>query len=102
MIARPTTVVLALWLLMALMLVSIASNAAHFSPWEFLIPNPDPVSWIMPALLVGPLFLLALTRRMSARPAARVAWGLATLLVGLIAAIALSFHPSAYLGNLYV
>lgn len=54
--ARTVTV---LWLVIAAMIVALATNAAHFSPWEFIIPGTDPWTWLAPlALFATPLLLL--------------------------------------------
>src|SRR3569623_1528223 len=51
-----------LWLVVATIIVLFAENAAHFSPWEFIIPGTDPWTRLAPLALFGsPLLLLVST-----------------------------------------
>ena len=98
MSARLTGSLVALWLLLAVLILTIAFNAAHFSVWEFVIPASDPLSWISPSLLFGPPLLIAVAYRVSPRVAKLVGWALATVLGLLVAAILVLFS-SAFLGS---
>jgi hypothetical protein len=99
MSARLTWLVLGLWLLLTLLLVSIALRAAHFSAREFLLPGRDPLTWIIPSLLILPPLFLAALQRAPSRLAGPSGWALAALLGASIAAIFTFFSPSAYLGG---
>lgn len=99
MSARATGLAVALWAVLAVLLVSIAFNARHFSSWEFLIPTAEPLSWIIPTLLAGPPLLLALARRTRPGLSTPIACSLAIVLGGVIAAIIVLFSPTAYLGT---
>ena len=97
--ARLTGTVLLLWLFLALLVVSIAFNSAHFSAWELLIPASDPASWVAPSLLIGPPLLAAVVHRASPRVSSVMGWALAIILALLVVAIFALFSPSAYLGS---
>jgi hypothetical protein len=99
MSGRLAGLVVALWLIAAILAVSIAARAAHFSVWEFFLPGADPLTWIVPGLLFLPPLLLLALRRARPRVAAASGWVLAALLVGVVAATLLVFSPSAYLGG---
>ena len=92
--ARLTGMVLTLWLVSALLILSIAFNAAHFSPWEFLIPANDPVSWVAPSLLIGPPLLVAVAFRTSPRAARLTGWALAIILGLFVVAMFALFSPA--------
>ena len=97
--ARLTGTVLLLWLLLVLLVVSIAFNAAHFSPWEFFVPASDPVSWVAPSLLIGPPLLIAVAYRASPQVSRLLGWALAIILGLVVVTILALFFPSAYLGS---
>ena len=91
--------ILILWLLVAALITSIALNAAHFSPWEFIVPTGDPVTWIAPILLVVPAIFLVIARTGRSKIRTSIAATIAALLALVIVAIFVLFSPSAYLGS---
>jgi hypothetical protein len=97
--ARLTGTVLVLWLFLALLVVAVAFNAAHFSPWEFFIPASDPMSWVAPSLLIGPPLLVAVAHRASPQVSRLMGWALTIILGLVVVAIFALFFPSAYLGS---
>ncbi|HSI18383.1 MAG TPA: hypothetical protein VK980_11470 [Sphingomonas sp.] len=96
--ARFTGSLLALWLVLALLILVIAFNAVHFSVWEFVIPAADPLTWISPSLLFGPPLLIAMAHRASPRVSRLVGWALAIIL-GMIVVAILVLFSSAFLGS---
>jgi len=98
MSARFTGSLVTLWLVLTLLILVIAFNAAHFSVWEFIIPGSDPLSWISPSLLLGPPLLIAMAHRASPRVSKLVGWALAIIL-GLIVVAILVLFSSAFLGS---
>jgi|SRR3954466_7296809 hypothetical protein len=97
--ARLNGVILILWLLLAALILSIAFNAAHFSPWEFVIPTGGPVTWISPTLLFGPPLFLLITRAGRFKVPPAFSWVVAAILALVIVAIFVVFSPCAYLGS---
>jgi hypothetical protein len=96
---RLTGLVVALWLILALLIAFIGSHAAHFSAREFVVPQrDDPVSWISTSLLYAPPILLAIAHSVPRRVSAILKWALAATLVVVIASAFAVFSPSAYLG----
>jgi hypothetical protein len=96
---RLNGLILILWLLLAALIASIAMNAAHFSPWEFVFPTVDPVTWISPTLLVGPPLFLIIARTAPSKIPTAFAATVAAILALVIVAIFVLFSPSAYLGS---
>ena len=88
-----------LWVLTSILIVSIAFNVAHFSPFEFLVPSPNPIGWPVPLLLLLPPFLIIILRRTQSRIATGIGWTIAALLSGIIVTTFAVFDPSAYLGS---
>ena len=74
---------LALWLLMVVLGLFLASNDPHSTPsLEILIPRSDPLTWIVPGVVVGPPLLLAIALRAPATLASWLAWSVVAALVG--------------------
>ena len=72
--------VMVMWLVVAAMVALVAANAAHFSPWEFIIPGPDLWTWLAPLALFGTPLLLLLSL-VASKPRARgLAWAALALL----------------------
>lgn len=65
---RLTAVTVTVWLTVWAGLMVILANAPHFSPWDLILPGPDPVSWIAPGALVIPPILLFSARFVSRLP----------------------------------
>ena len=63
-----------LWLGIAGTIVVVAQNVAHFSPWEFIIPGPDPWTWLAPLALFGTPLLLAISITVSRSFARWLIW----------------------------
>lgn len=87
-------VVTVLWLLIAAMVIIVATNAPHFSPWEFIIPGPDPWTWLAPLALFGtPLALLA--SKLVSKPLARgFTWAaLGLLMLPILGAMTMIIFP---------
>jgi len=69
-----------LWLVVVAMVAIVAANAAHFSPWEFIIPGPDVWTWLAPLALFGTPFLLLLSLVASKSWARGLTWAALGLL----------------------
>jgi hypothetical protein len=97
--ARLNGLVLILWLCTTALIISIAINAAHFTPWELLVPQKDPVTWIAPILIFVPPLILKAFMGSASKVRSTVALGLSALLTLALVAIFVAFSPSAYLGS---
>jgi len=83
-----------LWLVMATIIVLFAENAAHFSPWEFIIPGTDPWTWLAPLALFGSPLLLLVSKVVSKPLASGLIWvALALLTLPLLGVSALIIFP---------
>jgi hypothetical protein len=97
--ARLNGLVLILWICTTALIISIAINAAHFSPWELLVPQQDPATWIAPALIFIPPLILKAFMGSATRLRSSVALMLSALLTLALVATFVLFAPSAYLGS---
>jgi len=82
-----TQLALILWLVLGALLVFLVMNAAHFSPWELVIPSSDPFSWVMPGLIFSPPLLLTVGAFMPSNRGRLLAGIVATLLALVLLAI---------------
>lgn len=87
-------IVTTIWLVLAALIVVFATNAAHFSPWEFIIPGPEPWTWLAPLALFGTPLLLLISRVVSIWYARGLVW-IALLLLALpvLGILALAMFP---------
>lgn len=95
-----TATVASLWLMLALIILLVATSAPHFSPLEFIIPQlGNPVSLISSTLLYGPPVLLAVAHLSPPNVSKTMLWVLATVLALAVAAIFVVPIASAILRN---
>ena len=92
---RLSSVAIVLWLTLAAAIALFASDAAHFSPWEFIIPGPDPWTWLSPLAIVGCPLLLLISRTATSKSfAVGLRWcALALLTLPVLGILALVMFP---------
>jgi hypothetical protein len=69
-----------LWLIAATIIVVFAENAAHFSPWEFIVPGRELWTWLAPLALFGTPLLLLVSRVAAKSLAPGLTWAALVLL----------------------
>lgn len=90
-----SSVVIILWLTLVAAIAFFASDAAHFSPWEFILPGPDPWTWLSPLALVGSPLLIFIARTTTSNSfAVGLRWfALALLTLPVLGLLALVIFP---------
>ena len=94
--SRMFAIVTTLWLTFVAGISILAMNAAHFSPWEFVIPSADPLTWICPLALFVPASVLIAAKFIPEKTSQALGWvAILVMLLPVGAILAITLFPVA-------